>query len=670
MEADTEKSHIHKHLLMKKSTLCIKLPYVLCTTILLMGLIFASTIEASNITTDRLALLNFKATADSSQRLSNWTGDNPCAGRWHGVRCGNGRVNRIVLESLQLSGRIDSLVQIEELRILSLNNNMLNGNLPNVTSWKYIRSLYLAHNQFTGSIPDSISLLFRLWRLDLSNNMLNGSVPPSVNQLSKLLTLKLEGNKLTGSLPNLNLVNLQEFNVSGNQLTGPIPSSLSNFSISSFQGNKDLCGTPLLLCETSHPTDPELSNGDNPMVVSSTPSSKPLAPARKGPMKLGTGALVAIVVGDVAIVVLITCFFILYYWKKHKQSDTPRKKKKMNSEKIVFNAVNYPLHAEADKGKLIFVNGRKQFELEDLLRASAEMLGKGTFGTAYKAVLEDGSVVAVKRLKDLNTAGRKEFEQQMELIGKLRHPNLVCLRAYYHAREEKLLVYDYIPSGNLYALLHGNRGPGRTPLDWITRVKIALGTARGIAFIHHECKSQKLPHGNIKSSNVLLDRDGNACVSDFGLVLMASSSVVSSRLLGYRAPEHNESKKISQRGDVYSFGVLLLEILTGKAPMQTYARDEGVDLPKWVQSVVQEEWTAEVFDLELLRYKNIEEEMVAMLQIAMTCVSQVPEQRPRMSQVVTLIEGIIGEQQSQQREDSFDSVSMSPSVSEDTGSSH
>eukprot|EP00250_Pteridium_aquilinum_P011834 c20338_g2_i1 orf=286-2379(+) len=666
-EEEAKHAHMHRDLFLKN-----KLPHTICSVFMLIFFISASTIEANNATSDRLALLEFKASADASQRLSGWTGESHCSGQWHGVQCESGRVIRIVLESLQLRGPINALAQLDELRILSLDNNMLNGTLPNFTSWKYIRSLYLSHNQFTGPIPDSISVLSRLWRLDLSDNSLSGKIPASINLLSKLLTLKLQNNRLTGPLPNLNLIHLQDFNVSGNQLTGPIPSSLSNFSISSFQGNSDMCGVPLLVCDTSQPTNPDISSGgENPMVVSSTPSSKPSASAKKGPVKLGTGALVAIVVGDVAVVVLITCFFILYYWKKYKQSDAPaRAKKKMDPEKLVFNAVNYPLHAEAEKGKLIFMDGRKQFELEDLLRASAEMLGKGAFGTAYKAVLEDGSVVAVKRLKDLNAAGRKEFEQQMELIGKLRHPNLVCLRAYYYAREEKLLVYDYLPSGNLYTLLHGNRGPGRTPLDWTTRVKIALGAARGLAFIHHQCKAQKLPHGNIKSSNILLDKNGNACISDFGLVLMASSSVVSSRLVGYRAPEHNESKKISQRADVYSFGVLLLEILTGKAPTQSYARDEGVDLPKWVQSVVQEEWTAEVFDLELLRYKNIEEEMVAMLQIAMSCVSQAPEQRPRMSQVVKMIEGIIGEQQSPQRDDSFDSVSMSPSVSEDTGTSH
>ncbi|KAH7434888.1 hypothetical protein KP509_06G039600 [Ceratopteris richardii] len=636
--------------------------------VLLIPLLSVGARDTANGTTDGLALLRFKASADSSKKLSSWASSSPCSGRWYGVECEGGRVVRLVLENLNLTGPVDAITELDELRVLSLDHNSLDGSLPNLTSWRYLRSLYLSHNRFTGPIPDSISLLSRLWRLDLSDNAFNGSIPSSLSALPKLLTLKLQENRLSGPLPNLNLTNLQEFNVSSNQLTGPIPKTLSNFSAASFQGNADLCGAPLLTCDTSQPSNPDLSK--NPMVVASSPSSKPsaLVTNKKAPVKLGTGALIAIVVGDVAVVVLITCFFIFYYWKKHNQSESPSKKKSnVSSEKLVFNAVNYHLPADTDKGRLVFMDGRKQFELEDLLRASAEMLGKGTFGTAYKAVLEDGSMVAVKRLRDFNAMAHKDFEQHMELIGRLRHPNLVGLRAYYQSREEKLLVYDYLPSGNLYTLLHGNRGPGRTPLDWTTRVKIAIGTARGLAFIHHQCKPQKLIHGNIKSSNVLLDKNGNTCISDFGLALMANTSVVVSRLVGYRAPEQSELKKISQKADVYSFGVLLLEMLTGKVPAHMYGYNDSADLPKWVQSVVQEEWTSEVFDLELLRYKDVEEEMVTMLQIAMACVSRAPEQRPRMSQVVKMIEDIIGEQQSPQGGDSFDSISLSTSVSEEGG---
>lgn len=129
----------------------------------------------------------------------------------------------------------------------------------------------------------------------------------------------------------------------------------------------------------------------------------------------------------------------------------------MQAEKIVYSSSPYPNPAQSgyERGKMVFFDGERRFELEDLLRASAEMLGKGGFGTAYKAILDDGNVVAVKRLKDLNVNGKKEFEQQMEVLGRLRHPNLVGLKAYYFARDEKLLVHDYMPNGNLFWLLHG-----------------------------------------------------------------------------------------------------------------------------------------------------------------------------------------------------------------------
>lgn len=146
-------------------------------------------------------------------------------------------------------------------------------------------------------------------------------------------------------------------------------------------------------------------------------------------------------------------------------------------------------------------------------------------------------------------------------------------------------------------------------------------------------------HGNIKSSNILLSRDLQACISDFGLAqLLASSSSAQAKVIGYRAPEVAETGKVTQMSDVYSFGVLLLELLTGKAPCHG---EEGVrDLPGWVQSVVKEEWTAEVFDLELLRYQNIEEEMVSMLKIAMQCVDRSPEKRPAMHNVLVLLESL------------------------------
>lgn len=381
-------------------------------------------------------------------------------------------------------------------------------------------------------------------------------------------------------------------------------------------------------------------------------------------------AIIAIIVGDILVLAAISLFLYCYFWRSNKRSSSGAIS---GGEKIVYSASPYPSGVAGLErpGKMVFFDAGKKFELEDLLRASAEMLGKGVFGTVYKAVLDDGSVVAVKRLKEAQVGGKKEFEQLMEVLGRLRNPNLVSLKAYYFARDEKLLVFDYLPNGSLFWLLHGNRGPGRTPLDWTTRLKIAAGAARGVAFIHNSCKALKLIHGNIKSTNILIDKAGNACVSDFGLSSFAPTSV-NPRSNGYRAPESLDGRKLNQKADVYSFGVLLLELLTGKypsvvegsGPYGTVGVGGVVDLPRWVQSVVREEWTAEVFDLELMRYKDIEEEMVGLLQIAMACTSASPEQRPRMGQVVKMIEEIRGIELSPSH-DNFDSDS--PSISEDTG---
>jgi len=217
----------------------------------------------------------------------------------------------------------------------------------------------------------------------------------------------------------------------------------------------------------------------------------------------------------------------------------------------------------------------------------------------------------------------------------------------------------------------GNRGPGRTPLDWTTRLKIAAGAARGLAFIHGSCKTLKLTHGDIKSTNVLLDRSGNARVSDFGLSIFAPSQTVA-KSNGYRAPELIDGRKHTQKSDVYSFGVLLLEILTGKCPNMVETGHSGgaggaVDLPRWVQSVVREEWTAEVFDLELMRYKDIEEEMVGLLQIAMACTAVAADHRPKMGHVVKLIEDIRGGgSEASPCNDGINSAVDSPCLSEDT----
>lgn len=635
---------------------------------------------------DYHALIAFKASSDINNTLAfSWTHKNPCRRKWYGVGCENGRVVRLVLQDLDLVGPIDALAGLHELRILSLKRNSLNGTIPDFLNWRSLKFLFLSDNYFSGPLPSTIASLDRLLRLDVSNNHLSGQIPSSLTSMTHLLTLRLENNEFSGSISDLMLPNtVEEFNVSYNRLSGMIPASLSRFPSSGFVNNEELCGSPLQSCNESN----NASSDSNPYMASSPSMISGSLPEHRNnsSTQLSKGDIIAIVVGDVAVLSLIGCVIFCYYWKKKgvkQKKPKPKPAQRCPTDRLAVHSSDQCPNNQsitAGKCKLIFFDDGRPFELEHLLRASAEMLGKGNFGSAYKAIMEDGSVVAVKRLKDLYGIGRKEFEQHMELMGSLRHQNVVNLRAYYFARDEKLLVYDYMPNGSLYALLHGSRGPGRTPLDWTTRMKIALGAAKGLAFIHSHCKSPKIGHGNIKSSNILLDRNGNACISDFGLALLVSPSVAASRMVGYTAPEQAATKKISQKADVYSFGVLLLEMLTGKAPVQAHMQEDyhsAIDLPRWVQSIVPEEWTSEVFDIELMRFKNIEEELVSMLQIALLCASQSPQQRPKMSHVVRMIQDIRGDHHSPSMQNSLSqspsmqepghSISDSPSVSEDSG---
>lgn len=276
--------------------------------------------------------------------------------------------------------------------------------------------------------------------------------------------------------------------------------------------------------------------------------------------------------------------------------------------------------------------------------SSQNLLGEGGFGSVYKGCLADGREVAVKKLKDGGGQGEREFHAEVDIISRVHHRHLVSLVGYCISDDQRLLVYDFVPNDTLHYHLHGRGVP---VLEWPARVKIAAGSARGIAYLHEDCQP-RIIHRDIKSSNILLDNNFEALVADFGLARLAMDACthVTTRVMGtfgYLAPEYASSGKLTERSDVFSFGVVLLELITGRKPVDASKPLGDESLVEWARPLLTQALetgdAGELVDARLNKNYN-EVEMFRMIEAAAACIRHSASRRPRMSQVVRVLDSL------------------------------
>lgn len=539
----------------------------------------------------------------------------------------------------------------QNLTVLDLRNAALFGLIPgDICDSGSLGILQLDGNSLTGPIPQDIGNCSSLYLLSLSYNSLTGSIPQSISELNKLKILKLESNQLSGEIPQElgKLENLLVVNISYNRLTGrlPVGSIFQTLDQSSLEGNLGIC-SPLLkgpckmnvpkpLVLDPHAYDNQMGGGHKPQGESENFSHHNKF--------LSVSAIVAISAAVVIIVGVVVISLV----------NVSARRRLMFMDNALESMCSSSTRSGSilATGKLVLFDKKAPQDWtssspESLLGKAAE-IGGGIFGTVYKATLGEGegrkAVVAIKKLVTSNIIQYPEdFDREVRILGKARHPNLVPLKGYYRAPQLQFLVSDFVPNGSLQARLHERPKYSTPPLSWSTRFKIVLGTAKGLAYLHHSCRPPII-HYNIKPSNILLDENFNPKISDFGLARLIKKldkHVMSSRFqsaLGYVAPELAcQSLRVNEKCDIYGFGVLILELLTGRRPVE-YGEDNMVILSDHVRVTLEQGNVLECVDPEMNEYP--EEEVLPVLKLALVCTSQIPSSRPSMAEVVQILQVI------------------------------
>ncbi|CAN6322559.1 unnamed protein product [Urochloa humidicola] len=501
---------------------------------------------------------------------------------------------------------------------MDMSRNLLEGQIPaSFKDFKSLRFLSLAGNNLTGRIPSCLGQLRSLKVLDLSSNSLAGKIPSNLVTLGDLSVLLLNNNRLSGNIPDLtSSPSLSIFNVSYNDLSGPLPSQIHSLTCDSIRGNPSLqpCGlsalsSPLVNVRALSETD-------------TNPPADSAAPDGSG----GGGGFSKIEIASItsasAIVAVLLALIILYIYTR-KCASRPSRRSLRRREVTVFVDIGAPL------------------TYETVLRASGSFnasncIGSGGFGATYKAEVAPGKLVAIKRLAIGRFQGIQQFQAEVKTLGRCRHPNLVTLIGYHLSDSEMFLIYNFLPGGNLERFIQERT---KRPIDWRMLHKIALDVARALAYLHDNCVPRIL-HRDVKPSNILLDNDYTAYLSDFGLARLLGNSETHATTgvagtFGYVAPEYAMTCRVSDKADVYSYGVVLLELISDKKALDPSFSPygNGFNIVAWACMLLQKGRAREFF-IEGLWDVAPHDDLVEILHLGIKCTVDSLSSRPTMKQVV------------------------------------
>ncbi|XP_059064111.1 probable LRR receptor-like serine/threonine-protein kinase At3g47570 [Cryptomeria japonica] len=512
-----------------------------------------------------------------------------------------------------LSGHIPWQIgtKLFNLRFLSLWENRLSGNIPNsLGNCSSLEQLYLDGNQLGGTMPVELGKIVMVQAIDISGNQLTGVIPNSLGDCTALERLNLSHNTFVGPIPDSfsKLQNLQEIDLSFNNLSGQIPEAglfPDRTVVTFFMGNSGLCGPKNYLL----PPCPNQNKDKHSLLKK----------------------IILSVVGTIAFT--LCCFIIGILWR-HKISGRLVRRSSFN-----FQRLGYP-----------------KFSYQDLAIATSgfdesNLLGVGNFGSVYKGILKDGKVVAIKALDLQNEEAEKSFRVECELLGRIRHRNLIKIISAFYYPAFKGLVLQFASNGSLEKHLYPHRDDEEfCELGLNECLSIAADVAHGMEYLHHDSPLQ-IVHCDLKPSNVLLDANLTALVTDFGISRLTTTNSTDSLStitfalkgsIGYIAPEYGLGGTLSIKGDVYSFGIVILEMVTRKRPTDDMFVGD-MSLQKWVRSAFPNR-LVEIVDSALLRdvNENIEDNkcLISFIHVGLLCTIDSPRERPSMRNVANALENL------------------------------